>query len=82
VGDATEETDWIIGEVMTTLKASAAAKDTLVIFTSGVLVPHPAFAQFRFYADDKLRRQWSTATPRRERAVARLQGFNLGGRIS
>ena len=34
VGDATEETDWIIGEVMTTLKASKAAKDTLVFFTS------------------------------------------------
>ena len=38
VGDATEETDWIVGEVMATLAASAAAKDTLVFFTSGKAV--------------------------------------------
>lgn len=34
IGDATQETDWIIGEVMATLKASTAANDTLVFFTS------------------------------------------------
>ena len=33
IGDATEEVDWMVGEVMTALKASAAAKDTLVFFT-------------------------------------------------
>ena len=34
VGDATEETDWIIGEVMSTLRKSAASADTLVFFSS------------------------------------------------
>ena len=42
IGDATEEVDWIIGEIMSTLSAGAAAKNTLVFFTSDNGAPaHP-----------------------------------------
>eukprot|EP00729_Bicosta_minor_P021829 gene21829-24993_t len=34
IGDATEEVDWVIGEIMATIASSKAKDDTLVFFTS------------------------------------------------